>query len=258
MKAIALKMSKAAKAAGYGVQKDGKNQAQNYAYTSAAAVKMRCGPALADVGVAVSSKFEILAIDEVPTRSGSTQQRVMMRVTVTFVCGETGETLSVEGGGSGMDSGDKAIMKAYTAAEKYAYISAFSLALGEDPESDEETDKAVKSKRISAPLALEGEEAERARAQAIAGTHNARTSQKSPERQLADGLIDHARANVNDIDSLRVWLLGNASAVKDLPTRAISYVLGHVSTHACKVVDGMNGGGFTDEWNAALAKGAQS
>lgn len=137
MKAIAAKMQQAARLVGWGVPKDGENKSQGYSFASAANVKSRVGPALSEVGVAVSSRFEVLKIDDVPTRSGSSQQRVMLRVALTFVDSESGESLTVEGAGSGMDSGDKAVMKAYTAAEKYAYVSAFVLALGEDPENDD-------------------------------------------------------------------------------------------------------------------------
>lgn len=238
MKSIASKMSKAAKIAGYGVQKDGKNQAQNYSYTSAAAVKMRCGPALAEVGVAVSSKFEILAVDDVPTRNGGNQQRVMMRVIVTFVCGETGETLSVEGGGSGMDSGDKAIMKAYTAAEKYAYISAFSLALGEDPEDDSE----------EPPAKAKAAAREKPTAQA-----------PSTERVLADGLRADFAKQVTGVDSMTKWLNANAAPIRSLPEAARTYVFTGCGAHAVKVVGGLTKAAFMDAWNAALMQqGAQS
>ena len=47
------------------------------------------------------------------------------------------EQMTAEGLGAGTDSADKAVMKAATAAEKYAYIGALCLAMGEDAESDE-------------------------------------------------------------------------------------------------------------------------
>lgn len=97
---------------------------------------------------------------------------------------------------------------------------------------------------------LDDDQQARARAQAASGQHVERTTQKSPERQLADGLIDHAKANVGDIDTLREWIAGNRAAVLALSTRAVSYTLGGVCKHAMSVVDGMNEGGFRDEWRA--------
>lgn len=230
------------------VEKDKTNEHFKYSYTSAEAVRSKVQKACAKHGVLL--RIQYLEETVAPQQS-------VMKCTCSVSLDGVSWVLLGEGWGAGVDRGEKSPMKACTSAAKYAIANAFCIALGDDPEADAETDKAAaKGKRISAPLALEGEEADRARVQAIAGVHNARATQKSPERQLADGLIDHAKANVNDIDSLRVWLKGNAAAIVALPTRAISYVLGHISTHACKVVDGMNNGGFMDEFNAA--KGAQS
>lgn len=138
-KKLAQKMAEAALEIGFGVEKDGRNQSQGYGFVSAANVKKVCGRAFARQGIAVSSTVEVLRSDAVPTKSGGQQDRHLVRVTVTFTDGV--ESLSTQGLGCGMDSGDKAPMKAFTAAEKYAYISAFSLALGEDPEWDEEPEE---------------------------------------------------------------------------------------------------------------------
>lgn len=43
--------------------------------------------------------------------------------------------------GSGQDSGDKAVMKAQTAAIKYAYLLSFAISTGDDPEADQRTDE---------------------------------------------------------------------------------------------------------------------
>ena len=64
-------------------------------------------------------------------------QRIVVKMTLTFVDAASGEQMTAEGLGAGTDSTDKAVMKAATAAEKYAYIGALCLAMGEDAESDE-------------------------------------------------------------------------------------------------------------------------
>ena len=43
--------------------------------------------------------------------------------------------------GSGQDAGDKAVMKAQTAAIKYAYMLSLCIATGDDPEADSKTDE---------------------------------------------------------------------------------------------------------------------
>ena len=45
--------------------------------------------------------------------------------------------------GQGTDKGDKAVMKANTAALKYALAGIFLISWGDDPEADVETDKYV-------------------------------------------------------------------------------------------------------------------
>jgi hypothetical protein len=137
VKAIAAKLSQVGKAIGWGVPKNGRNQTQGYDYTSAASVRMAVGPALAERGIAVSSAIEVLGRESYPNTKGNRQNHVAIRVTLTFVDSATGETLSAQGLGEGVDSGDKASAKAMTMAEKYCYVSAFTLAMGEDPEQDE-------------------------------------------------------------------------------------------------------------------------
>jgi hypothetical protein len=146
---LAAKLAEIGKAIGFGVPKDGYNQGQKYNYTSAAAVKMRVGPELAERGIAVTVKVEVIDHGDSTSGKGTVSQRVLVRLTLTFVDGATGEVLETQGLGSGMDSGDKAAMKAFTAAEKYAYVGAFCLAMGEDPERDE------KGEEVTGPSAQE-------------------------------------------------------------------------------------------------------
>lgn len=137
---IAKRMAAAAKRIGYGVQKDGRNEFHRYDYTSAGAVRMACGRAMGEEGIAVSSSIAVLCSEQRLSEKGKNQNHVEVLVTLTFVCAETGETLTTQGLGCGSDVSDKAPMKAVTAAEKYAYVSAFTLAMGEDPEQDTEHD----------------------------------------------------------------------------------------------------------------------
>lgn len=115
------------------VGKDGKNDFHKYRYTSAAAVLAKVNPALAERHIATVPSVEVLGV----TDKGMTTVRVRLE----FVCGDTGERCTVEGLGSGQDSGDKGVMKAQTAAQKYALKLAFNIDFGDDPEADAETDR---------------------------------------------------------------------------------------------------------------------
>jgi hypothetical protein len=80
--------------------------------------------------VCLSTKAELLEF---------TNGFAIVRITLTFHHGE--ETLSAQGIGQGFDKGDKAVMKAMTAAQKYAYATAFCISWGDDPEADSTTDR---------------------------------------------------------------------------------------------------------------------
>lgn len=137
---IAAKMAAAAKRIGYGVAKDGRNDHQKYDYTSAANVRLQCGKAMGEERIAVSSTLVVLCSEQRMSANGKPQNHVEALATLTFIDADSGESLTAQGIGCGTDSGDKAPMKAVTAAEKYAYVSAFTLAMGEDPEGDPATD----------------------------------------------------------------------------------------------------------------------
>ena len=64
-----------------------------------------------------------------------------MIVKISIIDSESGETVDLYGIGSGQDAGDKAVMKAQTAAIKYAYMMSLCIATGDDPEADTNTDE---------------------------------------------------------------------------------------------------------------------
>lgn len=137
---LAEKLARAGAACRY-VQKDKRNTAQSYNYVSDQAVTSRAMSALAAEGVAVTDvRTEVLRHEEIPTRNGSARY-VLLSVTVQFSDGTA--AVSFQAVGSGMDSGDKAAMKAMTAARKYALLLGLGIASGDDPEADERTDAAT-------------------------------------------------------------------------------------------------------------------
>jgi len=130
-KSLAAKMAEVSRECAY-VQKTGHNKFHKYNYASAAAVLEKVNESLANRSIACFPSIAILDTRET---------LVTVRVTVRLVDGETGETDSIEGIGSGSDNGDKAVMKATTAATKYAWMVALNIATGDDPEADESTDR---------------------------------------------------------------------------------------------------------------------
>lgn len=172
------------------VQKDGKNQAQSYRYASAEAVLKKVNHELSARGIAVESKAEVLhfTVNHYETkgksRDGSefvkqnfrSDAVVKLSLTMTrdliFVDKEGNtnlnrEDITVEGVGASTDLGDKAIMKANTAAIKYCLTNAFLISWGDDPEASPDGDvpadpkpkaKAKKATKKSAPAAAEATE----------------------------------------------------------------------------------------------------
>ncbi len=112
------------------IRKDRQNAYHGYRYTSADAVMNKVRQALVTMGVALSTEAELLEF-----RDG----HAVVRITLTFHHGE--QSLTAQGLGQGCDKGDKAVMKAMTAAQKYAYATAFCISWGDDPEDDSATDR---------------------------------------------------------------------------------------------------------------------
>ena len=122
------KLAEVMKEVGY-VQKDARNDFHKYRYASAEAVLKKVNGALSDRGIAVSSAATLEHYEP---------GHAIVRLALTFHDGE--ESITVEGLGEGSDKGDKATMKANTAALKYAMANAFLISWGDDPEADSGTD----------------------------------------------------------------------------------------------------------------------
>lgn len=133
------------------VQKDGKNEAQRYKFASAEAVLKKVNAELSTRGIAISSTAETtyFNVTEYVNDQGKTRFRsdAVVKLALTFtsdlisVNEDTKETsiareeITVQGLGQATDTGDKAVMKANTAAIKYCLTNAFLISWGDDPES---------------------------------------------------------------------------------------------------------------------------
>lgn len=164
------------------IEKDGTNAFHKYQYTSAAAVNARVNVHLAAEGLAIVDTDPSIIGDV-----GAGKDRVVTVKVVIVVCdSETGERATFRGIGSGQDAGDKAAMKAETAAAKYAWLLGLCIAMGDDPEADEETDR-----RAAAP-------AQRRPAPAPAKP----TAAPTPAKSNGNGLVQRHEALVAKIDAL--------------------------------------------------------
>lgn len=150
-RAIAAKLSRIAQEIGR-IQKDAKNNHQKYKYTSAALVYDKVREKLAEAGIGIMHSS--VQVVDMQHQDGN---RCLATVSVKLILvdSEDGSTATLTGLGQGADKGDKAIMKAQTAATKYALAVSMLLSWGDDPEADESTDspKASKSKKKSTKTA---------------------------------------------------------------------------------------------------------
>ena len=122
------------------VEKNGTNTYHNYQYATSADVLAKVNASLVKHGIASVAVPELLDMADVTTAKGNTEKLATIQMQVTLIDTESGETFTIVGIGSGQDSGDKAVMKAETAAIKYAYMLSLAISTGDDPEADMQTD----------------------------------------------------------------------------------------------------------------------
>lgn len=122
------------------VEKRGRNTAQGYSFVRAADVANAVRKKMAEKNIIMLRQIVDKRCYETMTSNGKVQQAIDLHVRYTFRDGATGETLTQDGYGSGVDSGDKASYKAQTGALKYALRDAFLIPDESDPEAFEDSD----------------------------------------------------------------------------------------------------------------------
>ena len=123
------------------VAKDGFNDYHKYKYASASGVLETINAALVKHKVASVVTPAILSSYDVTNAKGNIEHQVTVGCNILLVDSETGESIDLYGIGTGQDAGDKAVMKAETAAIKYAYLLSMAISTGDDPEADTKTDE---------------------------------------------------------------------------------------------------------------------
>jgi hypothetical protein len=200
---IADKLKTAASLCAY-VQKDGANTHFKYRFVSAANILGHVNDALAAAGLAV-----VGTLPEVLSTEGTGKDRVVtVRMTVTVADTETSERATFAGLGSGMDTGDKAAMKAQTAALKYAWLGAFSISTGDDPEADDATDKRTAGGGAAQKKPTNGQAPAPPQRSAPPDRPDATTAPKGSTSGLAerhDALIQKIDAVGSQTDAAKLW-----------------------------------------------------
>lgn len=123
------------------VAKDGKNDFQNYKYTSAEALLAAIRGPLSKRGVVVMPSLTAISEREYTTSKGKASILTTAHVQFTLVDSESGQQHVCEWAGQGDDPADKGLGKAYTNAIKTFLREQFLIPQGDDPEADKATDE---------------------------------------------------------------------------------------------------------------------
>jgi hypothetical protein len=122
-------------AVGY-VKKTGRNTFHNYNYVTEEDLINEVRGHLASRNVMFLPSAGEITERGITTEKGKASCVTTVRVAYTFVDGDTGATHTCQWAGSGDDSADKGLYKAYTGSMKYFLMKAFMIPTGDDPERD--------------------------------------------------------------------------------------------------------------------------
>jgi hypothetical protein len=91
-------------------------------------------------GLTISpQKMELLRLESFTTGKGTPMTRVLVHVDYRLTHAPSGQFEIIGAMGEGMDSGDKATLKAMTVADKYALRQGFMIETGDDPDTTPST-----------------------------------------------------------------------------------------------------------------------
>lgn len=169
------------------IRQSGENTFHRYKYASDADLLLALQPAMARHGIAiVPTVVDSTTVEHVADRKGKAQYRTDVLVTY-LVLHTSGESLTIQAPGCGIDGEDKGVYKAMTGALKYALRHTFHVPTGDDAEL---------------------EAAETARREHAAPA----TWQPAEQRLFFASLVDTGV----DYEQLKVWLAGKG---KTKPSR---------------------------------------
>lgn len=132
---LAKKIAKANKEIG-AIAKDGNNRYQNYGFQSESAIKAAVQRVLSENYFSIIPNFKIIDKEQQTTSKGNVNNFVYVQGTFTITDGV--ETLVGSMPGTGSDTGEKAVQKACTSAQKYFYKQLFNITdKDEDPDAQD-------------------------------------------------------------------------------------------------------------------------
>lgn len=144
------------------VPKRGRNEYFKYSFATAEDVFATIRAELSKLRVFMLSTIDDVSQAGVQTSKGTSATHTRVHVTVTFLDGESGETLSASWFGESIDTEDKGIQKAVTSAIKYCLMKQFLISEGGDdpdaesteiepPKHEEEPKRPAKAPKAKAP-----------------------------------------------------------------------------------------------------------
>ena len=132
---LAEKIAKANKDIG-AIAKDGNNNYQRYSFQSEAAIKAAVQKVISDNKFSIIPNFKVIDKEQQKTQKGGINNFVYVQGTFTITDGV--ETLIGAMPGAGSDTGEKAVQKACTSAQKYFYKQLFNITdKDEDPDAQD-------------------------------------------------------------------------------------------------------------------------
>lgn len=132
---LAEKIAKANKDIG-AIAKDGNNNYQRYSFQSEAAIKAAVQRVISDNKFSIIPNFKVIDKEQQKTQKGGINNFVYVQGTFTITDGV--ETLIGAMPGAGSDTGEKAVQKACTSAQKYFYKQLFNITdKDEDPDTQD-------------------------------------------------------------------------------------------------------------------------
>lgn len=133
------------------ISKNGLNDFHNYKYATAEDVLKKVNSSLTQHNIACIAIPTLESMVEVLNRNEKKEHLATVSIQLHLIDGDSGESVDLFGIGSGQDAGDKAVMKAQTAAIKYAFMLSLCIATGDDPEADTGTDDSMAEKPKTIP-----------------------------------------------------------------------------------------------------------
>ena len=142
------KLSKVAAHCAY-VRKDGVNLFHKYNYATAATIFEKVNEALIEHRLVSSPRFTIAESKDRTNAKGTVENLVTVTCELCVQDIDSEAKVLTIALGSGQDNGDKAVMKAQTAALKYAWMMLLNISTGDDPEDDAKVDSRMSGEPIT-------------------------------------------------------------------------------------------------------------